>query len=82
VQERKQGHLEADERVLDGDRELFSLHPGWLYVELVLWLWVTGWGKLTRSEPTCCDEDRNAKALPLFVVTCGQQSERGADPKR
>lgn len=29
VQERKQGHLEADERVLDGDRELFSLHAGW-----------------------------------------------------
>lgn len=30
MQERKQGHLEADERVLDGDRELFSLHAGWL----------------------------------------------------
>lgn len=30
MQERKQGHLEADERVLDGDRELFSFHAGWL----------------------------------------------------
>ena len=30
MQERKQGHLEADERVLDGNRELFSLHAGWV----------------------------------------------------
>lgn len=69
VQERKQRHLEADERVLNGDRELLRLVAGYVAcVSLPPGHQESSFSPLTRTKPAGGDEDRDAKALPLRTI--------------